>query len=180
LQSSITDVPAWESVIIDYYLTNTQLPWAEPTVVPAINSSSSNDTSSHKLPNWTAAVLGLAITVLSITAFLLLVKRDVRKAMKAKYLEALKTEPDLSWEMFEERGKGKAARQRINERKAAKSEARIAKWKGEGKGQGITPDGGILFHSMEGQSGRSDFNDNVPPPPYSSVVEPGSDIGKAW
>jgi hypothetical protein len=188
---SMTDVPAWESSILDLYLTNTQLPWAEPTVVPANDSPSSNDTSSIKLPNWAAALLGLAITILSITAFMLLANRDVKKATKAKYLEALKTEPDLSWEMFEERarrkkevnrGEHKTARQRINERKAAKSEARIAKWmwkwKGEAKGNGSTPDGDILLHSMEGQSGKSDFDDSVPPP-YSSVVEePRSVVGK--
>jgi hypothetical protein len=50
-----------------------------------------------------------------------------------------------------------------------------------GTGKGNKPDGDILLHSMEGrhhdeESGRSDFDDSVPPP-YSSVVEPGSDIG---
>jgi hypothetical protein len=58
-------------------------------------------------------------------------------------------------------------------------EAKAAKLRGTGKGN--KPDGDILLHSMEGrhhdeESGRSDFDDSVPPP-YSSVVEPGSDIG---
>jgi hypothetical protein len=45
-------------------------------------------------------------------------------------------------------------------------------------------DGDILLHSIEGQHheeiGRSDFDDSVTPP-YSSVVEPGSEaIGRSW
>ena len=127
--------------------------------------------------------------------------------MKAQYAEAIKTEPGLTWRVFKARCKERAKeaewreeyedreawrrsresakerraafKERTKERRAAALEAKAAKLRGTGKGN--KPDGDILLHSMEGrhhdeESGRSDFDDSVPPP-YSSVVEPGSDIG---
>jgi hypothetical protein len=204
--SSMTDLPAWESSIIDY-LTQTDFPWAEPTTIPAINyddpPSSNDNTSSQKFPPWAISVLVLGILGLIILIFVLW----RRKVMKAQYAEALKTEPGLTWEVFKARCKERdkeaewreeyedreawrrsrerakerraAFKERTKERRAAALEAKAAKLRGTGKGN--KPDGDILLHSMEGrhhdeESGRSDFDDSVPPP-YSSVVEPGSDIG---
>jgi hypothetical protein len=205
--SSMTDLPAWESSIVDSYLTHTDFPWAEPTTIPAINyddpPSSNDNTSSQKFPPWAISVLVLGILGLIILIFVLW----RRKVMKAQYAEALKTEPGLTWEVFKARCKERdkeaewreeyedreawrrsrerakerraAFKERTKERRAAALEAKAAKLRGTGKGN--KPDGDILLHSMEGrhhdeESGRSDFDDSVPPP-YSSVVEPGSDIG---
>jgi hypothetical protein len=205
--SSMTDLPAWESSIVDYYLTHTDFPWEEPTTIPAVNyddpPSSNDNTSSQKFPAWAASVLAMGILVLII----LIAELWKRKVMKAQYAEAIKTEPGLTWDVFKARCKERAReaeareeyeerearrrererakerraalKERIKERKAAALEAKAAKLRGTGKG-----DGDILLHSMEGrhhdeESGRSDFDDSAPPP-YSSVVEPGSDIGVAW
>jgi hypothetical protein len=187
--AAMTDLPAaWESSIVDYYLTNTGFLWSEPTTTPAIDSSSSNNTSTHKLSPWVASVIAVAGSLLLMIIFVLLIKRCVRKIMKAEYAETIKTEPGLSWEVFEERCKVRAreaerreeeeereSMRRWRERRAAK------KAKGKGKRKGKVTDGDILLHSMEGrhhdqESGRSDFDDSLPPP-YSSIVEPGNDIG---
>jgi hypothetical protein len=102
--SSMTDLPAWESSIIDY-LTQTDFPWAEPTTIPAINyddpPSSNDNTSSQKFPPWAISVLVLGILGLIILIFVLW----RRKVMKAQYAEALKTEPGLTWEVFKARCK---------------------------------------------------------------------------
>jgi hypothetical protein len=209
---STMGLPALESSIVDYYLTNTDAPWAVPTTIPAINyddpddpPSSNDNTSSQKFPPWAISVLVMVIMGLIIIIFVLW----RRKVMKAQYAEAIKTEPRLTWEAFKKRCKERArdadlseeyedreawrrSRERAKERRAAFKERtmeRRAAWallevkpaKVRRTGNGNEPDGEILLHSMEGrhhdeESGRSDFDDSAPPP-YSSVVEPGSDIG---
>jgi hypothetical protein len=198
---STIGLPALESSIVDYYLTNTDFPWAEPTTTPAINyddpddqPSSNDDTSSQPFPAWGISVLVLVIMGLIFLTFGLW----RRKVMKAQYAEAIKTEPRLTWEAFKKRSRERArdanlteeyedreawriSRERAKERRAAWALLEVQPASMRRTGNGNEPDGEILLHSMEGRHhdeeiGRSDFDDSVPPP-YSSVVEPGSDIG---